>query len=370
MSDFDDSPTQTALLAQQYAASPPARGEVIRADSRPISLTATIIGALSLALAVLGPLLLVFARGVWNYEDIATSLTSPAFRTIAIAAAALGLVAAAIGLAMYRRMPTRTARKQSVAGATLGIEAIAVAAICLVFAQGNMVVFARNFLNIPDVVSWMPFFISGMGNTLILTFSSTLVGILLGLVIAVFLIADNPILRAPARIYVNVIRGTPLLLQLAIVYFGLALGLGIDLTPGAALISTLGLNAGAYMAEVFRAGLQSIEKGQLEAARGLGMSYPKTLVHVLIPQATRRVIPPLMNDFITITKETSLIAFLGVTLAGRELYTVATQGYTQFFNSTFYVASGLGYLVITIPLIVLVNLVEKKIRSGLVSVGS
>lgn len=370
MSAAGETPTSTALLAQQTIESPPTRSEVIRADSRAISLTATIVGSVSLVIAILGPFLLVLARGIWDYEEIAASLTSPSFRIIAVAAALLGLLAALLGFATYRRMPTRTARKQSIAGATLGLEAIAVAAICLVFAQGNMTVFARNFMNIPDVVSWMPFFVSGMGNTLILTFSSTFVGILLGLVVAVFLIAENPILRAPARVYVNVIRGTPLLLQLAIVYFGLALGLGINFSPGAALISTLGLNAGAYMAEVFRAGLQSIEKGQLEAARGLGMSYPKTLVHVLIPQATRRVIPPLMNDFITITKETSLIAFLGVTLAGRELYTVATQGYTQFFNSTFYVASGLGYLVITIPLIVLVNIVEKKIRSGLVSVGS
>jgi ABC-type amino acid transport system permease subunit len=100
------------------------------------------------------------------------------------------------------------------------------------------------------------------------------------------------------------------------------------------------------------------------------MTYPGALVAVIIPQATRRVVPPLMNDFINITKETSLIAFLGVSIAGRELYTVGSQGYSQFFNSTFFVASALGYLVMILPLIGLVNIVERRIRSGLVSVGA
>lgn len=363
----DTLPTGTTPTAELNA---PTRAEILRADSRPISIITVILGGAALVVSLLFTFAFVLSQGVMDYEVVAASLMSPTFAAICIVAIALGAFAVAIGALVYRSMPTRTARNQAIAGLVLGLQAICAAVIELVFVQGDMTVFARNFINLPDVVSWLPFFLVGMGNTLILTISSTALGILLGIVIAVFLISENKIVRAPARIYVNLVRGTPILLQLAIVYFGLALGLGIKWSPGVALVVTLGLNAGAYMAEVFRAGLQSIERGQLDAARGLGMSYPKTLTHVLIPQATRRVIPPLMNDFITITKETSLIAFLGITLGGRELYTVATQGYSQFFNSTFFVAAGIGYLIITLPLIGLVNLVEKRIRSGLVSVGS
>lgn len=361
--------TDTITAIQINDESPPSRAEVLRRDSRPIAVIAMALSAAAIVIAVLGNLIYVLAQGVMSYKTVAASLTSPTFAAICIVAIVVGLLGFVVGAATFRSMPTRTARKQSIAGVVLGVQAVCIAVAELWFVQGDMVVFARNFINLPDVASWLPFFLIGIGNTLILTVFSTLLGIVLGIIIAVFLISENKIVRAPARIYVNVVRGTPILLQLAIVYFGLALGLSIKWSPGVALVVTLGLNAGAYMAEVFRAGLQSIERGQLDASRGLGMSYPKTIVHVLIPQATRRVIPPLMNDFITITKETSLIAFLGITLGGRELYTVATQGYSQFFNSTFFVAAGLGYLIITLPLIRLVNSVEKRIRSGLVSVG-
>ncbi|TKC89028.1 ABC transporter permease subunit, partial [Polyangium fumosum] len=112
-------------------------------------------------------------------------------------------------------------------------------------------------------------------------------------------------------------------------------------------------------------GIQSIERGQMEAARGLGLGYMQSMRYVIVPQAVRRVIPPLMNEFVILIKDTSLIAFLGLSYAQRDLFTVGSQGYSQFFNATFYVASGLGYLVVTLPLIRLVTWVEKRLRSGL-----
>lgn len=356
--------------AEAAVLAPPTRGEILRTDSRPASLAATVLGVASLVIAIGGSLAYLAVHGLSSAQLVAHALKSPELQLICIVGIACGLAGMAVGGAFYRRMNTRTARSQSVNGILLGLQGAIAGGAIAAFVQGDMETFSRNFLNFPDVISWMPYFVAGFGNTLVLTGASTVLGLVLGLIVAMFLISERKVLRAPARIYVNVLRGTPMLVEISIVYFGLALGLRIDMTPGTAMIIALALNASAYMAEVFRAGLQSIGKGQLDAARGLGLTYGQSLWYAIIPQATRRVIPPLMNDFITITKETSLIAFLGVAMSGREMYTVALQGYSQFFNSTFFIAAGAGYLAITLPLIWLVNVVEKKIRSGLVGIGS
>jgi His/Glu/Gln/Arg/opine family amino acid ABC transporter permease subunit len=325
---------------------------------------------LSVLIAVGGPSLIVSLGGLQLPELIATSLQSPALQLAAGSGIVLGFVALALGLGTYRSMSTHVAREQSIAGAILGAQGVAVCVICLIFVRGDMGTFARTFLNFPDVLEWRHYFLHGAIRTLVYAAVAAVGGILLGLLLAVFLISQRAIVRAPVRAYVNLVRGTPILVQLAIVYFGFALGFRINWGPEVALIVTIALNAGAYTAEVFRAGLQSIERGQLEAARGLGMNYRRALIYIIVPQATRRVIPPLMNDFINITKETSLVAFLGVSITGRELYSVGSQGYSQFFNSTFYVASALGYLAIILPLIALVNYTERRMRSGLREVGN
>ncbi|MGZ4147102.1 MAG: amino acid ABC transporter permease, partial [Actinomycetota bacterium] len=135
-----------------------------------------------------------------------------------------------------------------------------------------------------------------------------------------------------------------------------------------AAILALALNAGAYTAEIFRAGIESIERGQLEAARGLGMSYLQAMRYSIVPQAIRRVIPPLMNEFVILVKDTSLVIVLGLTAGQRELMNVGNNGYSNTFNSTYLVMTAAGYLVVTLPLIRLVNFVEKRLRSGLVGV--
>jgi ABC-type amino acid transport system permease subunit len=145
------------------------------------------------------------------------------------------------------------------------------------------------------------------------------------------------------------------------------LSLGPSWSLQAAIIAFT-LNTGAYSAEVFRAGIQSIERGQLEAARGLGMSYLQAMRHAIIPQAVRRIIPPLMNEFVILIKDTSLVIVLGLSADQRDLFSVAQQGYGNTYDATFLVAAGLGYLAVTLPLIRIVNAVEKRLRSGLVGV--
>ena len=129
------------------------------------------------------------------------------------------------------------------------------------------------------------------------------------------------------------------------------------------------LNTGAYAAEVFRAGIQSIERGQMEAARGLGFSYLQAMRYSVVPQAVRRVIPPLMNEFVILIKDTSLVVVLGLALNQLDLYSFSRQGYSDTFNATFFVGAAIGYLLITLPLIRIVNVVEKRLRSGLVGIA-
>jgi polar amino acid transport system permease protein len=120
---------------------------------------------------------------------------------------------------------------------------------------------------------------------------------------------------------------------------------------------------------VFRAGIQSIERGQMEAARGLGFSYLQAMRFAIIPQAIRRVIPPLLNEFVILIKDTALIVVLGLIVWQYDLYTQAQNGYSETFSATFFVGAAIGYLVITLPAIWVVNFAERRLRSGLVGVN-
>ena len=175
--------------------------------------------------------------------------------------------------------------------------------------------------------------------------------------------------RAPARVYVNFFRGTPLIWQLSFFYFLFILGFNLHFSAFTAALIVFSLNTGAYASEVFRAGIQSIERGQMEAARSLGFSYLQAMRYAIVPQAIRRVIPPLLNEFVILIKDTALITVLGLVASQYELYVASQTGYSDTANATFFVATAIGYLAITLPLIRAVNAVERKLRSGLVSVA-
>ena len=187
-------------------------------------------------------------------------------------------------------------------------------------------------------------------------------GIAIGLVVATFAVSRRPWLRIPAIVYVDVIRGLPLLMLILLVYFGPTF-IGIVLPSTTAGIVALTINSSAYVAEIFRAGIQSIERGQMDAARSLGMPYPTAMLFVIIPQATRRVIPPLTNEFIALVKDTSLLLIIGFTVANRELLSAARQGAAATFSATPYMAASLIYLVITLPLIRVVTWLERRVTS-------
>ena len=159
-----------------------------------------------------------------------------------------------------------------------------------------------------------------------------------------------------------------MLVQLSIIYFGVNLGLGLHLSSFTVAIAVFALNMGAYSAEVFRAGIQSIERGQIEAARSVGMTYLQAMRYAIVPQAVRRVIPPLLNEFVILIKDTSLVIIIGLYLTQLDLFGAAQQGYSDTFSATFFVAAAIGYLIITLPMIWVVNRVERRLRSGLVGV--
>jgi His/Glu/Gln/Arg/opine family amino acid ABC transporter permease subunit len=204
----------------------------------------------------------------------------------------------------------------------------------------------------------MPQLLSGAWITVQLTILSILIGMVAGLFLALARLSKSPIISAPAISYIEFVRGTPLLAQIFMIYFGLgSIGLNIpDFTSG---LVALSLNSAAYNAEIFRAGIQSISKGQMEASRSLGLGYGQSMAYVIIPQAFRFCLPPLGNEFIALLKDSSLVAIIGIAdlmrvgreINGRTLRSIEVFGYVSIM-----------YLFMTLPLAQLVNQIERKLK--------
>lgn len=186
-------------------------------------------------------------------------------------------------------------------------------------------------------------------------------GIVLGLIVATMAISKRAFLRVPAVVYVDVVRGLPLLMTIFLVAFAPTY-IGITFPTILAGIVALTINSSAYVAEIFRAGIQAVERGQMDAARSLGMPYAIAMTTVIIPQAFRKVIPPLMNEFIALVKDTSLLLAIGFTAVERELLAAARQLQSSTASATPYMLASLLYLSITVPLTRIVNRLERRIN--------
>lgn len=180
--------------------------------------------------------------------------------------------------------------------------------------------------------------------------------ILLGLVFALMKISRLRILRAIAVVYINILRGTPLFLQIYIMFFGLPM-MHINIDNNLLGVIVMAINSSAYLAEIFRAGIESIPAGQYEAASSLGMGHLQTMVNVILPQTVRRVIPTVTSDFIMAFKDTSLLSSVGV----MELMMFSKNLTSVTGNMTPYVTAAIFYLVVTLPLIKVVTIIEKRI---------
>ena len=200
--------------------------------------------------------------------------------------------------------------------------------------------------------------LGGLYLTIVIAIAAQSIGVILGILAALARSSRRGLLRAVARFYIWLFRGTPVLVQLALVYFGLSVS-GIYRWPALTIsdisvegaiqagIVTLGLNEGAYMAEIVRAGILAIDRGQMEAARSLGMTYGLAMRRIVLPQAARVIIPPLGNEFNSMLKTTSLLFALGVL----ELYAVFVNkngsGSTSFHPFELFLAAGVWYLLLT-----------------------
>ncbi len=231
--------------------------------------------------------------------------------------------------------------------------------------------FSLNFIE-DDRWKWI---LQGLGNTLLITFFALIIGVLLGIIIAavrstydkngadmkkrggpayVFLKIGNTL----CNLYLTVVRGTPSVVQLLIMYFIIL----VNVTNGVIVaIIAFGINSAAYVAEIFRGGIMSIDEGQFEAGRSLGFNYMQTMFHIILPQAIKVILPSLFNEFITLIKETAVAGYVGVmdlTKAGDKI-----RGRT-FFAFMPLIAVALIYLVLVILLTQLLKQLEKRLRKS------
>ncbi|MCS0603220.1 amino acid ABC transporter permease [Streptomyces sp. LP11] len=214
----------------------------------------------------------------------------------------------------------------------------------------------------PDVITL------ALKNTVLYTLSGFVVGLVLGMVIALMRLSSVGPYRWLAGVYIEIFRGLPALL--IFIFVGVAVPLAFPGTeiPGGTygkVAIALGLVSAAYMAETIRAGIQAVPKGQLEAARSLGFSPARAMVSIIVPQAFRIILPPLTNELVLLFKDSSLVLFLGVTLEERELSKFGRDLASTTANSTPILVAGLCYLLVTVPLSFVVRRMESKAQEAI-----
>ena len=207
-----------------------------------------------------------------------------------------------------------------------------------------LIVFRQFNLDFKFMLKYLPFIMKGVGTTVYISILSIISACILALFGALGRLSKNPIFYGVATFYISVVRGTPLIVQVFVIYLGLPqMGIIIDAVPAG--IIALGVNYGAYMTEIFRAGIQSIGRGQIEAAHSLGMTYGQMMKRVVLPQALRLTIPPTGNEFIAMLKDSALVNFLGVW----ELFFRAVKiGRQNFKSMETLIIAGLFYWLVTI----------------------
>lgn len=202
-----------------------------------------------------------------------------------------------------------------------------------------------------------PVLMKGAVITIELTVLTLIFGTIIGVIGALFKTSKYKVLNLIASFYTWIVRGTPMLLQIFIIYFGLP-SIGIQMEAMTAGVLALSINCGAYMTEIIRGGIQSVDKGQFEAAKTLGLSYGETMRYVIIPQTIRIILPSVGNEFITINKDTSIVSTITLVELMRSAQVIASS---SFRAMDIYLLAGIFYLAMTTVLTSLFSLIEKKV---------
>lgn len=207
------------------------------------------------------------------------------------------------------------------------------------------------------------FILEGLFHTILIAFFAVIIGVLIGIIIS--LIRNKyeqtgklKILNTLAKAYVNIIRGTPVVLQLMIIYY--VVFKSVDVSTTLVGILAFGINSGAYVSEIIRSGINSIPKGQSEAGYALGLKYGQVMRYIVLPQAIKNILPALGNEFITLLKETSVGAYIGIVELTKASDIIASRTYDYFFPL---LIIALIYLIMTLGLSKLVNLLERKLNN-------
>lgn len=203
----------------------------------------------------------------------------------------------------------------------------------------------------------LPILLLGAGVTIEITAVSVFIGFCIGLFVGIARICKVKVLRILAAIYADCIRGTPLLVQIFLIYFALPILTGQRVEPFVAAVAACGINSGAYVSEIFRAGIQAIDVGQMEAGRSLGLSWWQTMYYVILPQAVRNILPPLGNEFIAMLKDSSLVSVIGFEELTRRGQLIIAQTYGSF---EIWSTVAVLYLIMTLAISRVVAMLEKK----------
>ena len=206
--------------------------------------------------------------------------------------------------------------------------------------------------------------LDGLLATVEIAVFGLIIGIVIGTLIAIVRIIPQKnrivkILNGICNVYVAIFRGTPIVVQLLIFYFAFPFLLGVSFPQIPCAIVTFGLNSGAYVSEIMRAGIMSVDKGQMEASRSVGLNFRQGMLSVVLPQAVKNIIPTLGNEFISLIKETSVVTFIAIMDVTKVFQDYAGSS-SDFF--TFYITLALVYLVIVLLITLLIKIIEKRLR--------
>jgi len=211
-------------------------------------------------------------------------------------------------------------------------------------------------LGFQKIIVAMPALLQGAGLTILLTLVSIFFGLILGLLLALGRLSKNAFFDRLSQFYIWLFRGTPLLLQIFFIYYALPTFTPITIDALPAAFIALSLNSGAYLAEIIRAAIQSIDKGQMEASKALGMSFTQAMRRIIIPQSYRRLIPPTGNEFIALLKDSSLVSIIAMTELMRTTSLLANSS----GNAIYYIPCAILYLAMTTVFTFVFSKLEKK----------
>ncbi|MGI5472145.1 amino acid ABC transporter permease [Streptomyces sp. CA-132043] len=253
---------------------------------------------------------------------------------------------------------TKRQRTRAVRGSQYALLVLVVVVVALVADWGQL---QRAFFDVGIVADLFPDIVTtALVNTVLYTLLGFGFGLVVGLVLALMRLSSVPPYRWTAVTYIEFFRGVPALLVFIALGFGVPLAFEVALDQYVTVMLSLGLVGAAYMAETIRAGIRAVPKGQTEAARSLGMSHGRAMVSIVIPQAFRIVLPPLTNELILLTKDSSLVYLLGLSLGQYELANFGRDALNEYKSLTPILVAGLLYLVITLPLGHLVRRLEVR----------